>query len=386
MKADICLYEGTFCKYRTQADNGVAADATRANKYLNEAANAAQQLINSGRYSLNTKTASGTYEGYAYNFGAYQYNYNQDLTAAKANTEFIFFKGYNKDIFMHSTIDYTCGSTAISGMTKDAFDNYLFKDGKPAASTSMNKSDVGEVDADGNYSIAKLLEVRDGRLAQTIDPYVFYKGMGWARGPAGSVEMTSTTGYGVSKYDNPSWPVAYRPEGNKNYSCAPLYWLAVVYLDYAEAKAELGTLTDADLDLTINKLYARADLPSQTVASLNAINDPANNMNVSSLIWEIRRCRRCELMFDNWVRYWDLIRWHKLDLLDTTKHPNILLGANASAAPVEPSAVTGVYVNGSQGGSRTYDKKHYLYPIPSGQITLNPQLGQNPGWADNENK
>ena len=59
-------------------------------------------------------------------------------------------------------------------MTKDAFDAYLFKDGKPLALTSENKSDVGEVDADGNYSIAKLLEVRDARLAKTIDPFVYY--------------------------------------------------------------------------------------------------------------------------------------------------------------------------------------------------------------------
>jgi len=380
MKAEICLYEGTYCKYRTQAENGKAADSGRATKYLTEAANAAKVLIDSGRYTLNTKTAKGTYEGYAYDFGAYQYNYNQDLTAAQANTEFILFKAYNKDVFMHSTIDYTCGSTAISGMTKDAFDAYLFKDGKPLASTTLNKSDVGEVDADGNYSIAKLLEVRDARLAGTIDPVVFYKGMGWARGPIGSIEMTSTTGYGVAKYDNPSMPIDNRPMGNKNYSCAPIFWLAQTYLIYAEAKAELGTLTDADLDLTINKLYQRAELPAQTVASLSAINDPANNMGVSSLIWEIRRCRRCELMFDQWSRYWDLIRWHKLDLLDTKQHPNIVLGANMTEAPVQDINNVNGYVDGSNGGVRTFEAKQYFYPIPGGQIQLNDKLTQNPGW------
>lgn len=61
--------------------------------------------------------------------------------------------------------------------------------------------------------------------------------------------------------------------------------------------------------------------------------DPANNMGVSNLIWEIRRCRRCELIMDNWYRYWDLIRWHQLDKLDSTKYPNIMLGANVSNVP-----------------------------------------------------
>ena len=30
--------------------------------------------------------------------------------------------------------------------------------------------------------------------------------------------------------------------------------------------------------------------------------------------------------------------------------------------------------------SRTWNDKYYLEPIPSGQITLDKNLGQNPGW------
>ena len=380
IKCEVALYEGTFWKYCTQAENGVAPDQARATKYLQLAADAAQAIMNSSAgYALNTNTQDGTYEGWEYNYGAYQYNYNQALKQAAANKEMIFMKAYNQDVFMHSTIDYTCGSTTINGITKDAFDAYLFKDGKPKALTTLNSTDVGVAEG-SNYSIQNLLDVRDSRLAATTDPYVYYKGMGWTRGPKGSIEMTSSTGYGVAKYDNCSFPVAYRPQGNKNYSCAPLYWLAYIYLNYAEAKAELGTLTDADLDMTINKLYARADLPSQTVASLTGMNDPANNMGVNSLIWEIRRCRRCELIMDNDIRYWDLVRWHQLELLDTTTHPNIVLGANCSAAPTKAPQTTGDYVNGSQGGSRTFEYRQYQFPIPSGQIALAPALGQNYGW------
>lgn len=357
MKADITLWEGTFCKYRTQADNGKAADAARAEKFLKECVTACEKVMASG-YEIGDD---------------YQATYNS--TSLSGSNNIIFFKEYQNNLMYHSLIAYTCSSTQINGMTKDAFDAYLFKDGKPLALTTENKSDVGEVDADGNYSIAKLLEVRDGRLAKTIDPIVYYQGMSWAR--SGAMEMTSSTGYGVSKYDNVDLPLDNRTQTVKNYTCAPIYWLEVVYCNYAEAKAELGTITNADLDKTINKLYARAGLPA--LKANVGFSDPANNWGVSDIIWEVRRCRRCELMFDNWFRYWDLVRWHKLDKLDSQKNPNILLGANMTAAPVDILNVGG-YVDGSHGGVRVYNSKYYLYPIPTDQITLNDKLTQNPGW------
>lgn len=80
-------------------------------------------------------------------------------------------------------------------------------------------------------------------------------------------------------------------------------------------------------------------------------------------------------MFDNDNRYWDLIRWHQLDKLDTTKYPDIILGANVAndMDGCEANKV-GKYIDGSKDGSRIYDKKHYLYPIPTGQIALNPTI------------
>ena len=356
MKADICLFEGTYCKYRTLAENGKAADEDRARLYLGECVTACENIM--PKYALGDD---------------YQATYNS--TDLSTNKEVIFYKPYQNNLFYHSLISYVCSSTQISGMTKDAFDAYLFKDGKPLALTSEDKSDVGEVDAEGNYSIAKLLAVRDGRLAKTIDPVVFYEGMGWAR--AGAMDMTSSTGYGVCKYDNITLPLDNRTNNGKAYTQAPLFWLAVVYCNYAEAKAELGTITNADLDASINKLYARAGLPA--LKANVGFSDPANNWGVSDIIWEVRRCRRCELMFDNWYRYWDLVRWHKLDKLDSQKNPNILLGANITASPVQIGNVNG-YIDASKGKTRVYEARQYLYPIPSGQITLNENLEQNPLW------
>lgn len=373
MKSYMCLCEGTYRKYCTQAENGLAPDAQRAKKLLEESAKASDYLIASGRYSLSQQ---------------YRANYQSFYTQATAvpamvnNPEMILFRGYAKDIIMNCVADYTCGTTPINGITKDAFDAYLFKDGKPLALTTMNKSDVGEWDEDNKvFSIQKLLDVRDNRLAMTTDPIVYYTGLTGER--AGATGMTSSTGYGVSKYDNVADLVADR-RTIRNIVCAPIYWYSVILLENAEAKAELGTLTDADLNNTLNLLYDRAELPRQTVASLSSMNDPANTTGVSSLIWEVRRCRRCELIMDNDFRYWDLIRWHWLDKLDQTKNPNILLGANITGSPVQVTNTNG-YINGNINWpalKREFKPQYYSYPIPSQQLVYNDELGQNHLWTN----
>jgi hypothetical protein len=93
-------------------------------------------------------------------------------------------------------------------------------------------------------------------------------------------------------------------------------------------------------------------------------------------------------MFDLNDRYWSLIRWHQLDKLDTEKYPEQTQGAWIEKGwPVDLNAVK--LSNGDHGyiecktegvAHRIFEEKHYLAPIPSGQATLNPQIGQNPGW------
>ena len=362
MKADVTLYEGTYCRYRTAADNaGKGPDEARAKKYLQECASACEALM-AKKYSLSS---------------SYKANYNSLSLAS--NPEMIFYKPYSQNSLMHSTIDYTVNTSGTSGMTKDAFDAFLFLDGKPLATTSMDTNDAVEADAEGYFNIEPILATRDKRLSIILDPVLAFKGSAYSR--AGVAPFTSSTGYGIAKYDNPDeLALGDRNNIGKQYTDCPLYWISVVYLNYAEAKAELGTLTQSDLDKSVNLLMERAGLPGLTTAPEA---DPANNMGVSNLLWEIRRQRRCELMFDNWTRYWDLVRWHQLELLDSNKHPNIYKGANLSKlADPEVDVAADGYMIGSNtiNQPRAYDKKYYFYPVPSGQITLNPQLDQNPGW------
>ncbi|MDD4592459.1 MAG: RagB/SusD family nutrient uptake outer membrane protein [Parabacteroides sp.] len=371
MKAEICLFEGTFRKYRKAEDGQSAPDMTGANKFLNETKSAAVYLMNR-KYVLNK---------------SYQGNYNSINLAN--NPEMIFYKAYKQNVLQHSLIDYTCSSTQLSGMTKNAFESYLFTDGKPMALTTLSRDDAarmyvgtkiiaGKELPDTVLSITHLLKVRDLRLSATIDTALCYVDRGFTRFGSG-MSMTSSTGYGVSKYDNKSLENMYRNQTGQNFTHAPIFWLSVVYLQYAEACAELGNVTQNDLDISVNKLKARAGLPPLTVEV--GFSDPANNMNVNDLTWEIRRERRTELMFDNWNRYWDLIRWHQLDKLDSSVYPEILLGANIVNDPYNKSVEkVGTYIDGRKNKSRLYNSKHYWYPIPSDQISLNPQLEQNQGW------
>ncbi|MCM1222488.1 MAG: RagB/SusD family nutrient uptake outer membrane protein, partial [Lachnospiraceae bacterium] len=363
MLADIALWEGTFCKYCTEAENNLAPNTERSTKWLNECVAACEAVMAKG-YSLSPD---------------YQATYNTPENGLNSNPEIIFYRQYKPSVLTHQTINYIIETTSIAGLSKDAFDAYLFKDGKPLALTTCDKNDAGVVKAGYTQgiesgalgkvlSIKDLLEVRDARLSQTIDTVVcFVAGtLEYTYSRAGSSQIRANTGYTVKKYDNITIPIDYRHQSN--YTSAPLYWLSVIYCNYAEAKAELGTLNDNDLNNTINKLYARAELPAQTVASLTSMKDPANNMNVSSLIWEVRRCRRCELIMDNNFRYWDMVRWHQLDKLDTSKYPNIKLGANIKNLPDDQKAMItardGDYLNAIPGNERIYLPRVYTYPIP----------------------
>ena len=359
IKTEICLYEASYARYHQK-------DEARAKKFYEETVKAATPIIASYTYTDD-----------------YASIYNSTMDAADgmigllSNPEVILLKPYVKSINGHSLCKYTSTATNICGMTKDAFDAYLFLDGKPKASTTENATDMGVMDATG-LSIQNLLDVRDKRLAAQIDPYVYYNNFTWSRN--NSDPMQSLSGYGVRKFINPLMEYYYCVTDYQSYVNAPLFWLSKVALDYAEARAELGKLDDTDMNKTLNKLYVRAGLPTQTVASLSAMNDPANNMGVSSLLWEIRRCRRCELMFDGF-RYWDLVRWHKLDLLDTTQHPDINLGANATPALADhPISNVDGYICSFPDYSRKFSEREYLAPLGSGQIALNPNLIQNPGW------
>src|SRR5690606_2332126 len=159
-------------------------------------------------------------------------------------------------------------------------------------------------------------ENRDPRLAQTI----VYPGWQRAQDNAPYVQFLAKN---FSGYHQLKGYVNSTDQVLLNSTDVPVHRYAEVLLILAEVKAELGTLTQTDIDNTVNLLRNRVGMPSLDLAAANANPDPvlmAKYPNVSGsnvgVILEIRRERRVEFAFED-TRYDDLMCWHAGKLLET---------------------------------------------------------------------
>ncbi|MFT3948575.1 MAG: RagB/SusD family nutrient uptake outer membrane protein [Agriterribacter sp.] len=205
-----------------------------------------------------------------------------------------------------------------------------------------------------------------------------------------------------------------------------------VLLNYAEAKAEQGTLTDEDWAKTIGALRARAGITGGLTAKPTVIDTYIKNTYFPDIsdpvILEIRRERAIELLFEGF-RFDDLRRWKSGDLfkqswtgmyipainqpLDVDHNGShdviyytddaglaaaVAVSNNANPYKVkvstDPAAeIIQVHAAGNGTGyylawytnndsKKVWGPKQYLYPVPIGAINLNAQLEQNPGWEN----
>lgn len=228
------------------------------------------------------------------------------------------------------------------------------------------------------------------------------------------------TGYQPVKYLQAAQYDAY----NTSIIDMPIFRAAEVYLNYAEAKAELGTLTQGDIDISIKPLRERAGVSNLSLSVANANPDPylmddvTGYQNVkgpnTGVILEIRRERTVELMMEGF-RYWDIMRWHEgqrftrtfLGLyfpgvgnydLNADGSPDVCLWSGskpATTAPIVYEIDKDIFLSeGSRGNiilhtdfPRTFRQdRDYLYPIPTDdRILTNGNITQNPGWVDGLN-
>lgn len=207
--------------------------------------------------------------------------------------------------------------------------------------------------------------------------------------------------------------------GNFQQSDKPIFGIEEVMLNYAEAAAELGSFTQTDADLTINKLRERVGVEKMTVGSIDGNWDPDRDKGdaawiasydartkyaVDPVLWEIRRERMVELMGQGFSFY-DVKRWHKAPYF-TNRQP---CGAwiTATNVPYGTGSYTGSFVDyeeikrtGSAAQSKEvgsgwiatwpgplqqgtgWDDTFYLEMVPQDQINLNPNLTQNPGYNE----
>lgn len=359
--SNVCLYEGTYRKYHLGQDGSA---------YLNKAKTASLAIMNNSSYKLNSDWKS---------------LYNS--VELGGNSEVILAKRYLTNVLMHSLQNYTNTSTTQYGLTKWAADSYVTTNGLPI-------QQAGNAQYTGDNNVTETFTNRDPRFAKTVNPTTYgYKGK-----PFGTAALTSMSGYVFELYNNPATSGPDVTTGGRNYTDSPLFTLSEVYLNYAEACAELGTATNIDLDMSINKVRTRAGIAPLTTDGNNVfaagvqINDPRRTAaleqisgSVNPLIWEIRRERQIEFMSWTTLRQMDIYRWKKGDYLDTTKNPDVNLGARVGT-PVGTQIKVDAngYVKIYPTSTRNFEAKHYLLNIPTNDIDLykaqGVELKQNPGW------
>ncbi|HHB79299.1 MAG TPA: RagB/SusD family nutrient uptake outer membrane protein [Saprospiraceae bacterium] len=352
-KSRICLAAATTFKYH----NVSGADV---NKLLNASVSASNELM-SANFSL-----ADSYSGLFY---------SEDLSS---NTEVILMKKYNENM-RHSILSFIFHEPFF-GFSNSAVSAFLMADGKPISYDGaahpnysewvFNTTDTITTAQNGINVNIGIANGRDKRMASIID----------------TTRLVSPFSKGIPMFS----PIKYASydlltnqptQGVQATTDAPIFRLGEVLLNFAEAKAELGGITQADLDASINLLRARAGVAPLMVGVGFSADD--RDPSVDPLLWEIRRERRVELMLEPF-RKWDLIRWAKGTYYDAD---NSFYGVKvAPTVPFDPSITVlkssdGHLYSQAPGDRRTpWDDRKYLEPIPANQLTLNSNLTQNPGW------
>jgi len=391
-KSRVCLWEGTYRKYHTEA--GLASSAS---DWLNEAVSAAQIVMKAG---YKVYTGAGVDKSY--------------------RTLFISKTPVSDEVLYAVTFDGTLGVTHASNrgwtsvtygvcpsLTHSFVNTYLMRDGSSFTDKTGYKT----------MAFPDECKNRDTRLAQTIRTPGFTRITGGTTVQAAPDYAYAITGYHTCKFtlDDTQYDNVDICDNN-----VVVFRYAEVLLNYAEAKAELGTLTDADWATTIGALRARAGItgglttkPTKVDTYLQSrffpgISDPS--------ILEIRRERGIELSFEgfSWAdvcrwkigemttKVWDGIYIPELDVpYDMNGDGKLDVCFTKNLNPTKVAGVYYLYVgeklaNGATSNAqladdghtmvfmkdqkRTWNDKLYFYPIPANDLTLNPKLGQNPGW------
>lgn len=389
LKSRIALFEGTFRKYHS---DGLASGlGNSATQWLQEAVDAAQQVMQRGNFSIYT--------------GSGELSYQELFLSDSPNS--------SEDIL----IDQMDGSIGVrhsaNWILNSATTGVRFTLVRPFIHTYLNIDGTPFTDQAGyeTMTFPEEIQNRDKRLYQTIrTPFYSSPREGDERLQQPDWAYTYT-GYQPSKWSEPDKGLG---EGTVNTNTVPVFRYAEILLNYAEAKAELGTLTDADWSNTIGALRSRAGI-NGGLTSLPTVVDSYMQENyfpgiTDPVILEIRRERGIELAMEG-HRFYDLVRWKRGDLMAETwtglyvPEANQYYDITGDGNPdvyfytVNPGddrqdGVNYVDVdsdrqlsNGTSGEltwrsnvNKNWQDHYYLYPIPDSDLLTNPNLGQNPGW------
>lgn len=411
LKSNFCLFEGTFRKYHdldlSQGGTSVSGEQYEGHNYeyyLNQAIDACEKLM-SGEY--------GKFKLYSTNKPEQDY---RDLFASLSlqKDEVILGVLYNQEPAKTHNINWWSIGANSSGpqFNRKFVCSYLMKDG----------TRFTDIPGWQTMTFDKEMANRDPRLAQTMR-CPGYKRIGGTE-VLGADLGVSFTGYQPVKFVMQSFVGDYDVDRtDRSINDVPVYRYAECLLNYAEAKAELGQLTQADLDKSINLIRKRAGMPNMTVGNTvdPYLTDPQygyfNSEKAGAQqgdVLEIRRERSIEMAMEN-RRWADLVRWKsgktwsqnlygmyipgpceldvtgdgKADIVfyaEGTSKPNVAKGVVAYeiGKEIKLSEKTKGYIDmhNSQVQGTFDENRDYFYPIPMDDLQLNPNLTQNPGWDD----
>jgi hypothetical protein len=394
LKSRICLFEGTFRKYHTELNL-----QSTASTWLSNAEVAAKKVMDEGGYSIYTTGGPG--KSYRTLF--------TNTTPIASEVMLSAISDLTLKVLNDANWYWTSGTYGDKASFIRTFINtYLNLDGTPFTNnptypTMLFKDEVKN---------------RDLRLKQTIRLGDYKRIIGGTQVPAPPLFSYTFTGYQPIKWTLDD--MYYDSERLNNNSICE-FRFAEVLLNYAEAKAELGTLTDADWAATIGVLRARGGITGGLTAK-PTVADPYLIANYfpdisDPVILEVRRERGIELCLEGF-RFSDILRWKRGELMHMEwngfyvpelvtpmdlNEDGILDVAFYQGTKPSPvvSGVTYVDVSSTVSGKtnpqllknnnsgeltwmnniiRKWEDKMYYYPIPATDLITNPNLGQNPGW------
>lgn len=377
LKSRVCLYEGTWEKYHANDDFAVAN--AQPEKYLTLAAQAAQEAMNFGTYGI-------------YTTGTPDWDYFDlfSRTDYSSSPEALLWEKFDVELGKAHALQFTigAGNGGGIGLSKSFVDSYLCIDGKPIYAEDGSPNALYE----GDETLAQTAANRDPRFKQTIftpgfpieikgDDTTFF-----VRSTVNSAaNLRCPTGYQLNKFLNfdPAHHATLETL-SIGYTAWITFRYAEVLLNYAEAKAELGTLTQDDLDASINLLRDRVGMPPLTLSDI-AVDPNWDFPDLSPVINEVRRERRVELICEAF-RWDDIARWAAADEVIVGKRP---MGAKFNLVdypgfnPVSFQLTDGYFDPLKPQVPDGYGFKidrDYLSPISIQERTLNPAIEQNPGW------
>ena len=408
MQSRVALYEGSWEYYHGKKGSKFQVQGSDGSVFLKKGIEAGEQLIE--KYGSNIYRGSSENEYFDY--------FNQS-DYEKIQGAFLY-KVYSRSLGIINNWGRSYAEGVNAGLTKSAIDAYVMSDGKPI--------EVSTVILD-NQTMNELCLKKDPRLSQTI----WYPAKGRFIDYLGAVDhayKTSYPGLIQNQQRRPAYTgfriwkgTSFDPAEIDNGEVDDLILrYEEALLNYVEAKAILGLVTQDDLDKTINVIRSRVNLPNMSLSEVNGWNidyDKRNGYDPSApnIVNEIRRERRVELMLEG-LRFMDIKRWAMLDdvfngwkpvgayaqeYVDYWNNPDRLAADGFDwKSPKEVKLEKGInydtigdYINpffkhadfqlNSGRGYYVDPDRDYLSSIPREEITLyknkgNVTLEQNPGW------